>query len=74
MYGTCLCSSISSYYIYYVLYNSDNIFCMGLGDLVEKITTYTGIRWVVYKLSKVFGFDCGCEKRKDSLNKIKFKR
>ena len=74
MYGACLCSSINSYYIYYVLYNSDNIFCMGLGDIVEKVTTYTGIRWVVYQLSRVFGFDCGCEKRKEKMNNYKIKR
>ena len=23
---------------------------MGLGDLIEKITTYTGIKWVVKKI------------------------
>ena len=47
---------------------------MGLGDLVEKITKYTGIKWIVYKLSKLFGFDCGCKNRKDEWNKIKIKR
>ena len=47
---------------------------MGLGDIVEKVTTYTGIRWVVYQLSRVFGFDCGCEKRKEKMNNYKIKR
>jgi hypothetical protein len=23
---------------------------MGLGDLIEKITTYTGIKWIVKKI------------------------
>lgn len=43
---------------------------MGLGDLIEKITTYTGIKWLVKKLFK----DCGCDERKDMLNKITIKR
>jgi hypothetical protein len=43
---------------------------MGLGDLIEKITTYTGIKWLVEKLFN----DCGCDKRKDKLNKITIKR
>ncbi len=41
---------------------------MGLGDLIEKITTYTGIKWVV---KKIWGEDCGCDKRKDKANKVK---
>ncbi len=41
---------------------------MRLGDLIEKITTYTGIKWVV---KKIFGEDCGCDKRKDKANKVK---
>lgn len=40
---------------------------MKLGDLIEKFTTYTGIRWLV-KL--IFGSDCGCDKRKEKLNDI----
>ena len=40
---------------------------MKLGDLIEKFTTYTGIRWLV-KL--IFGDDCGCDKRKEKLNDI----
>ena len=39
----------------------------GLGDTIEKITTKTGIKKVV---EKVFGENCGCEKRKEKLNKI----
>ena len=44
---------------------------MGLGDLIEKITTYTGIKWLT---KKIFGEDCGCDDRKDKLNKITITR
>jgi hypothetical protein len=40
---------------------------MRLGDLIEIITTYTGIKWLVKKLYKE---DCGCDKRKEQLNDI----
>lgn len=40
---------------------------MRLGDLIERITTYTGIKWIV---KKILGDDCGCDKRKDDLNDI----
>ena len=39
----------------------------GLGDSIEKITTATGIKKVVHK---VVGKDCGCNKRKNILNKV----
>ena len=38
----------------------------GLGDSIEKFTTATGIKKVV---EKVTGGGCGCNKRKESLNK-----
>ena len=38
----------------------------GLGDTVEKITEATGIKKVV---KAVFGDDCGCDERKEKLNK-----
>ena len=41
----------------------------GLGDTVEKITTATGIKKVVDKISEVTGKDCGCAQRKEKLNK-----
>ena len=41
----------------------------GLGDTVEAITKATGIKKVVEKISKVTGKDCGCDKRKEYLNK-----
>ena len=42
---------------------------MLLGDAIEKVTTFTGIKKVVKTISK--GKDCGCDKRKEKLNKIK---
>jgi hypothetical protein len=41
----------------------------GLGDTVEKITTVTGIKKVVDTVAKATGKDCGCNKRKDALNR-----
>jgi hypothetical protein len=42
----------------------------GLGDTIEQITEATGIKTVVEKFSKVTGVDCGCDKRKETLNKL----
>lgn len=42
----------------------------GLGDTIEKITTATGIKGVVDKISEVTGIDCGCDDRKEALNKL----
>lgn len=39
----------------------------GLGDTIEKITTATGIKAAV---KAVVGEDCGCEERKEKLNKL----
>lgn len=39
----------------------------GFGDTIEKITTATGIKKVVHSL---FGPDCGCDERKEKLNKM----
>ena len=41
----------------------------GAGDLVEAVTTATGVKYLVDKLSKKTGKDCGCGKRKEALNK-----
>ena len=41
----------------------------GLGDTIEKIRTATGMTSLVDKVSKATGKDCGCSKRKDSLNR-----
>ena len=40
---------------------------MKLGDLIERITYYTGIKWL---WKKVFGNDCGCDERQESLNDV----
>ena len=39
----------------------------GLGDTVEKITEVTGIKKIV---KSMFGEDCGCDERKEALNKM----
>ena len=41
----------------------------GLGDTIEKITKVTGIKAISEVVSKVTKKDCGCNKRKESLNK-----
>jgi hypothetical protein len=41
----------------------------GLGDTIEKITTVTGIKKIVDTVAKATGSDCGCGKRKDTLNR-----
>ncbi len=40
---------------------------MKLGDIVYYFTKYTGIRWIV---KKIWGDDCGCDKRRDEWNDI----
>lgn len=42
----------------------------GLGDTIEQFTEATGIKAVVEKVSELTGIDCGCEERKELLNKI----
>ncbi len=42
----------------------------GLGDTVAKVTRVTGIKSVVDKVSKATGRDCGCGKRRDTLNRM----
>ncbi len=41
----------------------------GLGDVVDAVTTVTGIKKVAEVVSEVTGKDCGCGKRGDALNK-----
>ena len=40
----------------------------GLGDIIENVTTATGIKKVVDKVSEITGKDCGCKERKERLN------
>ena len=49
---------------------------MRLGDLVSIITKYTGIKWLTDLIViKLLGFEsCGCEDRKNKLNKITITR
>lgn len=42
----------------------------GLGDVVEAVTTVTGVKAVVDTVAKVTGKDCGCKRRKDRLNQL----
>ena len=42
----------------------------GLGDSIEKFTTKTGIKKVVDTVAKATGSDCGCNKRRDTLNRV----
>ena len=42
----------------------------GLGDSIEKITKATGIKKVVDTVSKIVKKDCGCGKRKDTMNRL----
>ncbi len=43
----------------------------GLGDTIDKITTATGIKSVVNAVTKAVGAkDCGCNKRKQTLNNL----
>lgn len=39
----------------------------GLGDTIEKVTVMTGIKKVVEFIA---GEDCGCDERKEKLNKV----
>ena len=44
---------------------------MKLGNFIELITTYTGIKGFVEKITKLLGYEsCGCDKRRDDLNDI----
>ena len=42
----------------------------GLGDSVEKFTKATGIKKMVDTMSRGLNIPCGCEARKDALNKM----
>lgn len=40
---------------------------MKLGDLIEMITYFSGIKYLV---KKIWGDDCGCDQRQEELNDI----
>ena len=39
----------------------------GLGDVIDAVTTATGIKAVVHAVA---GEDCGCQKRREKLNEM----
>ena len=61
-----LYGAIANYKLYYMEKNKSK----GLGDTVAKITKATGIKKVVNKISEITKKDCGCNKRKDTLNRL----
>jgi|TARA_R110000744_G_C19231171_1_gene548190 hypothetical protein len=42
----------------------------GLGDSIEKFTKATGIKTFVDKVSDGLNIPCGCQQRKETLNKV----
>ena len=42
----------------------------GLGDDIEKFTKATGIKKVVDSVSQGLNIPCGCQQRKETLNKL----
>jgi hypothetical protein len=43
----------------------------GIGDSIEKITRATGIKTVIKHAASAVGVDdCGCNKRRDTLNRV----
>lgn len=38
-----------------------------IGSKLEKLFKYTGIKWLV---KKIFGDNCGCDKRRDALDNL----
>lgn len=42
----------------------------GLGDVVDRVTSTTGIKSAVTKVSNALGRECGCEQRREALNKL----
>lgn len=50
--------------------NFDKQNTTGLGDVIENVTKKTGIKKAVEFIA---GEDCGCDKRKEKLNKVRFR-
>ena len=42
----------------------------GLGDDIERITKFTGIKKAVDVVSNKLNKDCGCNEMRDSLNRM----
>jgi len=61
-----LYGAIANYKLYYMEKKKSK----GLGDSIEKFTKATGIKKVVDTVSKAVDKNCGCEERKDTLNRL----
>ena len=48
----------------------DKMKSRGFGDTVTKFTKATGIKSAVDKVSQMTGKPCGCDERRDTLNRI----
>ena len=46
---------------------------IGLGDLIAGFTRITGIRFLVERREARTGKPCGCDARREKLNKIKLR-
>jgi hypothetical protein len=42
----------------------------GLGDTIHKVTKATGIKTIVDRVSKGLNVPCGCEGRREALNRL----
>ena len=42
----------------------------GLGDTIHKFTKATGIKKIVDSVAKATNSDCGCDGRRETLNRI----
>ena len=42
----------------------------GLGDTIHKVTKATGIKTIVDKVSKGLNVPCGCQARREALNRL----
>ena len=65
-----ICHVFNSYFCN--IYSISNIISMkpGLGDKIESFTKATGIKKIVDTVSQGLNIPCGCEKRKNVLNKM----
>ena len=60
--------------LYHSLYSQRqylaNMKSRGLGDKIESFTKATGIKKVVDAVSQGLNIPCGCQQRKETLNKL----
>jgi hypothetical protein len=42
----------------------------GLGDVVDRVTSATGVKSAVNKVSQKLGRECRCQQRREALNKL----